>query len=60
MRTAQRVVVVERSCFDFEPGTRGVLIVLYLDIEPMVADMYRRNLGMLRGANIQAVAVGDQ
>lgn len=45
MCVAQRVVV-ERSCFDSEPGTRVVLIVLYLDIEPMVADMYCQNHGM--------------
>lgn len=53
-------VAVEQSGFYSDPGTRVVLIVLYLDIEPMVADMYHRNLGMLRGANIQVVGVGDE
>lgn len=59
MRPVQRVAV-EQSGFYSDPGTRVVLIVLYLDIEPMVADMYHRNLGMLRGANIQVVGVGDE
>lgn len=37
-----------------------LLVVLYLHIEPMVADMYRRNLGMPRETNARVVAVHDQ
>lgn len=36
------------------------MIVLYLDIGPVVADMYRRTLGMPRGTNIQVVAVDNK